>query len=192
MASAVTHGFVAVAAGRIFTQEKMPPRFWVLGVLCSVLPDFDVIAFRFGIPYSHVFGHRGFAHSLLFAAIVAALVVPLAFRDVPRFTKKWWMLSSFFFFVTASHGALDAMTSGGYGIGFFIPFDNTRYFLPWRPLRVSPVGVYGFFSRWGWDVIKSEFLWVWIPGMLSSVITVLVRRKFRAGREALSHPPISA
>jgi inner membrane protein len=183
MASAFTHSFVALALGKISTGEKMPLRFWLLGLLCSILPDFDVVAFRLGIPYSHLFGHRGFAHSLLFAALVAVLVVPLAFRNVPRFTKKWWILTAYFFLVTASHGVLDAMTSGGYGIGFFIPFDNTRYFLPWRPLRVSPIGVYGFFSRWGWDVIKSELLWIWLPALIITAPAITIRKRFRNGQK---------
>lgn len=176
MASAFTHSFVALAGGKISTGEKMPRRFWALAALCSILPDFDVVTFRLGIPYGHLLGHRGFFHSLLFAAVLAVLVVLLAFRDVPRWSPKWWKLAAFFFAVTASHGVLDAMTTGGYGIGFFIPFDNTRYFLPWRPLRVSPIGVYGFFSRWGWDVIKSEFLWVWTPLLLFLAATALFRR----------------
>jgi inner membrane protein len=157
----------------------MPLRFWMLGVFCSLLPDLDVIAFRLGIPYRHMLGPRGFSHSLPFALIVGLLVVLLAFRSVPRFTRKWWVLACYFFAVTASHGVLDAMTSGGYGIAFFAPFDNTRYFLPWRPLVVSPIGVYGFFSRWGWNVIVSELLWIWMPTLLFLVMLLLYRKKLR-------------
>jgi inner membrane protein len=105
------------------------------------------------------------------------LTALLAFRDVPRWSGKWWRLALFFFLVTASHGVLDAMTNGGYGIGFFIPFDTTRYFLPWRPLVVSPIGVHGFFSRWGWDVMKSEFLWVWLPMTALSAWVIVFRKK---------------
>lgn len=176
MASTFTHGFVALAFGRISATEKPPPRFWLLGILCSVLPDFDVVAFRLGVPYGHMLGHRGYSHSLLFAVTTAALVMLLAFRDVPLFSKKWRMLSAYFFIVTASHGVLDAMTNGGYGIGFFVPFDNGRYFLPWRPLRVSPIGVFGFLSRWGWDVIRSEFLWIWLPLLAALGCSALLRR----------------
>lgn len=89
------------------------------------------------------------------------------------------MLAGYFFAVTASHGVLDAMTSGGYGIAFFSPFDNTRYFLPWRPLVVSPIGVYGFFSRWGWNVITSELLWIWLPGLALVCAIALIRRRRR-------------
>jgi membrane-bound metal-dependent hydrolase YbcI (DUF457 family) len=60
--------------------------------------------------------------------------------------------------VTASHGVLDAMTDGGLGIAFFAPFDNTRYFFPFRPVKVSPIGL-SFFSARGLDVIWSELLW---------------------------------
>ncbi len=55
---------------------------------------------------------------------------------------------------------LDATTNGGLGIAFFSPFDLDRYFLPWRPLQVSPIGLGAFFSDWGWEVIKSEAMWV--------------------------------
>ena len=179
MASAFTHVFVAAALGKAISPERMPLRFWTLGLFCSLLPDLDVIAFRLGIPYRHMFGHRGFLHSLPFALIVGLLVVLLAFPVVQRFSRRWWVMAGYFFAVTASHGVLDAMTSGGYGIAFFSPFDNSRYFLPWRPLVVSPIGVYGFFSRWGWNVITSEFLWIWIPALTILVMVMLFRTRLR-------------
>lgn len=40
----------------------------------------------------------------------------------------------------ASHGLLDAMTDGGLGIALFWPFTPERYFAPWRPLPVAPIG----------------------------------------------------
>jgi inner membrane protein len=179
MASAFTHVFVAAALGNAVSTERMPLRFWMLGLFCSLLPDLDIITFRLGIPYRHMFGHRGISHSLPFALLVGLLVVLLAFRTVPRFTGRWWLLAGYFFAVTASHGVLDAMTSGGSGTAFFSPFDTTRYFLPWRPLVVSPIGVYGFFSRWGWDVIMSELLWIWLPGLVLVCAIALIRRRRR-------------
>ena len=177
MASTFTHAFVGLAAGKSGFQDKMPFRFWLLGMACSVLPDLDVIAFRLGIPYRHMLGHRGFSHSLLFAAIVGIIVTLLAFREVPRFSGRWWKLAFFFSAVIVSHDMLDAMTNGGYGVGFFIPFDNTRYFLPWRPLVVSPIGVHGFLSRWGWRVVTSELLWVWLPLLLSLFVTMIIGKR---------------
>ena len=41
---------------------------------------------------------------------------------------------------------LDAMTDGGLGI--VVPqFDNTRYFYPFRPIKVSPIGLSFFSAR---------------------------------------------
>ena len=176
MASTFTHIFVGEALGKIYAEDKMPARFWVLTAVCSIFPDLDVIAFYLRVPYRHMFGHRGFSHSLLFAAIMGMLAVLLAFRDVPSRSRKWWGLVLFFFLVIASHDVLDAMTNGGYGVGFLSPFDKTRYFLPWRPLVVSPIGVHGFFSRCGWDVMKSEFIWVWIPMIVVSAGVIACRR----------------
>jgi inner membrane protein len=71
------------------------------------------------------------------------------------------------------------MTSGGLGIGFFIPFDDTRYFLPWRPIRVSAIRLDSFFgSPRTLEVLKSEFLWVWLPLLAAAVSFSLYRRWF--------------
>jgi inner membrane protein len=166
MPSAFTHLFVAGALGKTATAENMPARFWVLAAVCTLLPDVDIIGFYFGIKYGDVFGHRGFFHSLTFALLVSLTIVFLAFRSVPRSSRRWWGLLAFFFFVTASHGFLDAMTDKGMGVGFFIPFDNTRYFMPWRPVYASPMKISRFFSSSGIEVLTAEIIWIWIPVML--------------------------
>jgi inner membrane protein len=73
-------------------------------------------------------------------------------------------LSGYFFLITISHGCLDALTDGGLGVAFFAPLDQTRYFFPWRPIEVSPIGL-DFFSARGLTVIESELLWIWIPAL---------------------------
>jgi inner membrane protein len=166
MPTSLTHGLVAAAAGKAFFAGKMPTRFWVLAVVCSALPDVDTVGLRLGVPYGHFLGHRGFLHSLAFALILSVVVVSLAFRRARPFSKRWLGLWLFFFAVSASHGLLDAMTNGGLGIALFAPFDNARYFLPFRPLEVSPIGIRHFFSRWGLAVLRSEILWVWLPAAL--------------------------
>ena len=131
--------------------------------MCAILPDADVVGFALGIPYGHMLGHRGLTHSLCFALILAVMVVRIAFPLVARLSRNWWMLSIHFFLVTASHGVLDAMTNGGLGIAFFAPFENSRYFFPWTPLLVSPIGIKGFFTKYSLGVLWSEFVWIWIP-----------------------------
>jgi len=76
------------------------------------------------------------------------------------------------FAATASHGLLDAFTNGGLGVAFFAPFDSARYFFPFRPIAVSPIGIARFFTRRGAEVLLSEIEWVWT---LSAVLLVAAR-----------------
>ena len=179
MPTIVTHGFVATMLGKSFAVGRPPARFWILSALCSVLPDADVLGFPLGIRYEDMLGHRGLSHSLAFALVLSCAVAFLAF---PRLPERWtrFLLFSYFFVVTASHGALDAMTNGGLGIAFFAPFDNTRYFFPFRPVKVSPIGL-SFFSARGLDVIWSEFLWLWVPATIIAG-AILFYRKLRRHR----------
>jgi len=179
MPTIVTHGFVATMLGKSFAVGRPPARFWILSALCSVLPDADVLGFPLGIRYEDMLGHRGLSHSLAFALVLSCAVAFLAF---PRLPERWtrFLLFSYFFVVTASHGALDAMTNGGLGIAFFAPFDNTRYFFPFRPVKVSPIGL-SFFSARGLDVIWSELLWLWVPATIIPG-AILFYRKLRRHR----------
>jgi inner membrane protein len=169
----------------------MPPRFWIWTIGCAMLPDADVIGFSFGIRYDDMFGHRGFTHSLFFAAAVGALAswqlsrpsrrpgsgLPQPGSDLPRPGSDSHRAALFFWFtaVTLSHGLLDAMTNGGRGIGFFAPFSNHRYFFPWRPILVSPIGV-GFFSPRGLRVLLSESLWIWLPSAIMAASARILKR----------------
>jgi len=165
MASALSHAVAALSIGTWFSRPQMRKRVWVAGVLCSVAPDLDVIGFRFGIRYSDFWGHRGFTHSLVFAALLAAAVtVALSWLGECGIGRV--SLFVYLFLATASHGLLDAMTNGGLGVAFFSPFDNRRYFLPWRPIRVSPVGITRFFGARGYAILQSELLWIWLPAAL--------------------------
>jgi len=164
MATAVTHAFFSLVLGKTFAREEMPWRFWIFAIGCSILPDVDVIGFSLGMPYGGIFGHRGFFHSLLFAFLVSMSIIFWGFKGDSKFFNPRWGL--FFFLLTSAHGVLDALTNGGWGVAFFSPFDTTRYFFPWRPLKVSPIGLAGFFSPWGREVILREMIWIWTPSVL--------------------------
>jgi inner membrane protein len=171
MASLLTHALVGAALGQAASpQLRKRPAFWVVAVVCSILPDVDVIGFQFGIRYGDLWGHRGMTHSLPFAAVLAAsLALGMERKAVER-----WKLASLLFLITASHGVLDAMTNGGLGVAFFSPFDQDRYFFPWRPLRVSPIGTGVFFSSRGVQVLWSE-RWVWASALLVSALVPVLR-----------------
>jgi inner membrane protein len=141
--------------------------------VCSVLPDLDVIGFGFGIRYGDFWGHRGFTHSLFFAAALAGVVTIAAFRRRGAGSGRLSVFA-YLFLATASHGVLDAMTDGGLGVAFFSPFENGRCFLPWRPIRVSPIGA-TFFSARGYSVLQSELLWIWLPALLLAALALALR-----------------
>ncbi len=186
MASEVSHVVAALGIGACFYSPGVPKYVWVMGAVCSVLPDLDVIGFDFGIRYGDFWGHRGFTHSLLFAALLAGAFVHVAqaFRlDTVHLPEghgppalRRLSLWTYLFLAAASHGLLDAMTDGGLGVAFFSPFDNRRFFLPWTPVRVSPIGFEGFFTARGLAVLQSELLWVWLPSVLLAASGWLFRR----------------
>jgi len=176
MASLVSHAVVALSIGTCFYQPRIPKRVWIVGTLCSLVPDIDVIGFRFGIRYGDFWGHRGFTHSLVFAILLASAAAALVLWRLPRGVSRLsvWI---YFLLATVSHGVLDAMTDGGLGVAFFSPFDNRRYFLPWRPIRVSPIGFAHFFTSRGLAVLQSELLWVWLPAGLLAAFALALRRR---------------
>jgi inner membrane protein len=165
MASAFGHAYAAFAIGSGYKEKIRNGKFLFLGIFCSIIPDADVISFKFGIAYDSFWGHRGFTHSIVFALLLAMLICALFYKDSFK-TKQGIRYVLFFFFCTLSHGLLDAMTSGGLGVAFFSPFNNERYFLPWRPIQVSPIGAAKFFGERGLRVIKSEAIWIGIPSSL--------------------------
>jgi len=124
MASLFSHAAAALGIGPCFYRPGTPKRVWVIGALCSVVPDLDVVGFRFGVRYGDHWGHRGFTHSLLFAALLATLALLLAFQQTAPGLSRF-ALWAYFFLATASHGFLDAMTDGGLGVAFFSP-STTR------------------------------------------------------------------
>ena len=174
MASAFSHALVAGAIGAAFHRPGWPARAWILGVACAIAPDADVIGVALGVPFRSLLGHRGLSHSLLVAAVLAAAVVALGFRSrsTTVSARRLWL---YFFLATASHGVLDALTNGGPGIAFFAPFDTARYFFPWRPVLVSPLGLRPFFSDWGLRVLESELLWIWLPSLIFVAAVGIVR-----------------
>ena len=153
MPTILTHAVVASALAPLAPRGVNRTRLVLALCALAVLPDLDVVAFRLGIPYAHPLGHRGLSHSLLFAAVLAALVARFEFR-----TRRVFAL---LFAAIASHGILDAFTDGGLGVGFLSPFSNQRFFAPWRPLPVSPIGFHGSVL----PILAAEIVYLWVPAL---------------------------
>ncbi len=151
----------ALEAGQIPLQL----RFVALSIFCSVLPDVDVVGFAFDIPYGHAFGHRGFFHSLFFALMLALFVVQVCFPHRKVFSAPWWLLFGYFFLLTASHGLLDTLTRGGFGIALLAPFNHTRYLAPVSLFEAAPLHFTGLFTAWGIRCIRAEFFIIWVPAL---------------------------
>jgi inner membrane protein len=177
MPTVFSHAIFSSALGAAYAWRPMPARFWAWAALCSVLPDLDVIAFGLDVPYRSMWGHRSITHSLLFAVLAGFAIAWWAFRDedLAKMKRSRRSLAIFFSVATASHLVLDSLTNGGLGVAVFAPFDNTRYFAPWRPIRVSPIGA-DFFSTHGMLVLASEIVWVWLPALALILLTKLYRR----------------
>jgi inner membrane protein len=142
-------------------------------------PDIDVIWSRFGAHYGDLQGHRGFTHSIVFAGVLATVAF-LALLPTLALSINRSLAWTYLFLATASHGVLDAMTdSSGLGIPFFWPFDSTRYFFPFTPIAMSPIGTH-FFSERGFLVLLSEARWVWIPSLAFAATALSVRRVLTA------------
>lgn len=145
--ASIGHLVASAAATRLYgPSDQRPVRTFLFLTALSFLPDLDVVAFAFGIPYAHDFGHRGATHSFAFALIVGCIT--WAFSGRRRLALAAGL-------VTASHAVLDALTDGGLGVALFWPLSSARIFLPWRPLPVAPIGAH-FLSARGLTVALTE------------------------------------
>lgn len=173
MPTLFTHVLTAAALGQLGEPEwRKQQQFWAAAALCSVLPDADVFGFSLGIRYGDLWGHRGMTHSLLFSALLAVLLAAL----LKNASGARWKLVLLFFVIGASHGLLDALTDGGLGVAFFSPFIEERYFLPWTPVHVSPIGMTTFLASRGMRVLWSEIVWIWVPMLLLLAAIWAIRR----------------
>lgn len=174
MASVPSHAVFALALGAWLAPDPLRRRALTLGAVLAVLPDSDSILHWLGVSSRTVFGHRGLTHSLSFAVVVGLLAAFLLARSagMPGLRAR---LGLYFVLALASHGLLDAMTNGGQGIALFAPFSNERYFLPFRPLVVSPIGLDGVFGERGLRIFLSEALWIGVPCAVLAGSALLVR-----------------
>lgn len=169
MASILSHPAIPIS---LALMKRVPRRLLLLGIAVSILPDADVLLLRLGADHDSQWGHRAFTHSLAAAAFIGALAALSARRlGATRALAFWFIALSM-----ASHGLLDAMTTGGRGVAFFWPLDHARYFLPWRPIEVSPLSVQRFFSGRGLEILRSEWNYVWFPAILAAFVVQVAGR----------------
>jgi inner membrane protein len=175
----VGHLAVGMAAARLYRTDGPAHTSFFASALSwsalSFLPDADVVGFALGARYADEWGHRGATHSLVFSIALGA-AIGVAALLVRRPAVRTGVAASL---VLASHALLDTLTDGGLGCALFWPFDLTRYFAPWTPLPVSPIGL-GILSPYGLYVAAVEVLYfaplMWFASRprLSPVIPLVV------------------
>ncbi len=159
MPTILTHAMVPLAMGLGLGRERVSRPLLFAGMALSALPDLDVVGLRLGIPYGADLGHRGFSHALPVAVLVSLAVAWGLRRTGPGFLAAWAFLA----LSMASHGLLDALTTGGKGIALLWPFSSERFFAPVQVIRVAPLGLRRLLSSHGAEVLLSELRWVWLP-----------------------------
>ena len=181
MPTVITHAAVPIAAALALGKGRVNSKLLALGVVASMLPDLDVLAFRLNIAYSHDLGHRGASHSLFIALALGLLASTIA----PSLGFSRMKALAFVFFSAASHGLLDMLTNGGLGVAIWWPWTNERYFFPCQVIEASPLSLRRVFGPAGLAVVKSELLWVWLPALGTAL---LARQWLNARRpEPIAH-----
>ena len=171
MPTIISHAAVPLALGIGLGEKRIPRALLAAGVVASMLPDADVILFRFGASYDTPWAHRGFSHSLTFAILLGALAALILKRCSPPLLAFAFVAVS-----AASHGLLDMMTNGGHGVAVLWPFTNDRYFFDWRPIRVAPLALSRFPPRAA-AIVRTEFLWIWVPAIIVALGLRFWRRR---------------
>jgi inner membrane protein len=173
MPTILSHPAVPLALGIGLGARVVPPRLLVAGIVASVVPDLDVLAFRWGVPYDATWGHRGASHSIAFALLLGLGAVLLA----PRLQAQRLTACSFVALAAASHGLLDMLTNGGRGVALLWPLSTERFFFPWRVIEVSPLSLRRLLDGRGLEVLQSELLWIWLPAGLACGLLMLFCRR---------------
>lgn len=175
MPTILGHAAVPLVVAYVAGSRTIPPRLLFAGVAAAMLPDADVaLHFFIDAPWGSPWRHRGFTHSIAFALVVGLAGALLAAGLRARPAMAFLFLAA----CTASHGLLDAMTSGGSRIPFLWPLTDQRWAAPWRPIEVSPIGLHALTSGRLPSVLRSELRWIWLPAVL---LAVLLRPPWRLG-----------
>lgn len=180
MPTILSHPAVPLAIGLGLGASRIPPRLLGCGVLASIAPDLDVVAFGLGIPYSHDFGHRGASHSLVLAALLGLVALMIA----PALRSGRGTAFLFTAAAAASHGLLDMLTNGGLGVALWWPWSGERHFFDLRLIEASPLSLSRFFGPAGLTVLWTEFTWIWCPALVG----LCVMRLFSSRGGLRKHP----
>jgi len=90
MSTVFTHSLVGASLALLAPKQVSGTSIILAAIVLAILPDADVLAFRMGIPYEHMYGHRGFTHSILFSCVAAFTASLLFFKPVGFANRNWF------------------------------------------------------------------------------------------------------
>lgn len=121
----ITHIALGACVGELFVGNKVGRKAMLWGAVAQSFPDIDFIAgFWMGIT-DELLAHRGFTHSLLFAALLTPVLAMLAERWHRPHNISFTKWAIFFGTEILLHIFLDAFNA--YGTAWFEPFSHIRF-----------------------------------------------------------------
>lgn len=121
----LTHIALGACVGELFFEKGFGKKAMVWGALAQSIPDIDFVSSLWMNTPESLLAHRGFTHSLVFAAMIIPVFSMLAnkIHKPHNITFLRWIL----FFTTSVllHLFIDAFNN--YGIGWFEPFSHQRF-----------------------------------------------------------------
>jgi len=116
----LTQIVLGASVGEACGGKKLGNKAALWGAIAGTIPDLDVFINAYNDPIHGALMHRGFSHSVLFAALAGPILGYLIYRIYRRKHElTTWLWVAFMAIIT--HPILDIFTS--YGTQFFWPFE---------------------------------------------------------------------
>jgi len=136
----ITHIVLGGCLGQVTLGKQAGRKAVLWGAIADTVPDLDVFLGPFVHPVQSLLTHRGFTHSILFAAVFPLIMGKFLARlyrkdEIPREPVPreivsqelipWWKWAILIGLGTFSHIFIDSLTN--YGTGLLEPFCNHRF-----------------------------------------------------------------
>ncbi len=121
----ITHIALGACIGELFVGNKVGRKAMLWGAVAQSFPDIDFIAGFWMGTTDELLAHRGFTHSLLFAALLTPVLALLAERWHRPHNISIGKWALFFGTEILLHIFLDAFNA--YGTAWFEPFSHIRF-----------------------------------------------------------------
>jgi inner membrane protein len=121
----ITHIALGACIGELFVGSKVGRKAMLWGAVAQSFPDIDFVAGFWMNTTDELLAHRGFTHSLLFAALLTPVLALLAEKWHRPHNISLFKWTLFFGTEILLHIFLDAFNA--YGTAWFEPFSHIRF-----------------------------------------------------------------